>query len=204
MKDTFFNRGNLEGAFNPYYDRTAPTEFQIELFGEGEPNRPYVARVLIPPQRALFLCLLRLVKSLVSPFSECSYSTEPIPRQPVRGSVHDENAYSLDGVSGHAGIFSTAFDTAILCQMILNNGTYKSHRILSPAAVDLIFTNFNGRFPGDAHGIGWELDQYYTAGPMASLQTASHVSFYKAGESIGIEECTLIEEFRRGSLERAS
>ncbi|CRG89169.1 hypothetical protein PISL3812_06205 [Talaromyces islandicus] len=102
---------------------------------------------------------------------------EPQRPQPVRGSVHDENAWSLDGVSGHAGLFSTVRDTAAFCQMILNNGTYAGQRILSQTAVDLIFTNFNSRFPGDAHGLGFELDQYYTAGPMASLQTASHTGF---------------------------
>ena len=49
---------------------------------------------------------------------------EPQRPQPVRGTVHDENAWSLHGVSGHAGLFSTVEDTAIFCQMILNNGTY--------------------------------------------------------------------------------
>ncbi|KAF3395119.1 hypothetical protein EIK77_006361 [Talaromyces pinophilus] len=102
---------------------------------------------------------------------------EPQRPQPVRGTVHDENAWSLDGVSGHAGLFSTVRDTAAFCQMILNNGTYAGQRILSQTAVDLVFTNFNARFPGDAHGLGFELDQYYTAGPMASLQTASHTGF---------------------------
>lgn len=102
---------------------------------------------------------------------------EPQRPQPVRGTVHDENAWALDGVSGHAGLFSTVGDTAIFCQMILNNGTYGGHRILSPEVVDLIFTNFNTKFPGDQHGLGFELDQYYTAGPMASLLTASHTGY---------------------------
>lgn len=103
--------------------------------------------------------------------------SEPQRPQPVRGTVHDENAWALDGVSGHAGLFSTARDTAAFCQMILNNGTYAGRRILSASAVDLIFTNFNARFPGDAHGVGFELDQYYTAGPLASLLTASHTGY---------------------------
>lgn len=102
---------------------------------------------------------------------------EPQRPQPVRGTVHDENAWALNGVSGHAGLFSTVRDTAALCQMILNNGTYLGNRILSEKAVNLIFTNFNARFPGDAHGIGFELDQYYTAGPLASILTASHTGF---------------------------
>lgn len=101
-----------------------------------------------------------------------------VPRrpQPVRGTVHDENAFGLDGVSGHAGLFSTAADTARLCQMILNNGTYGGRRILSRAAVDLIFTNFLAAL-GEDHGAGFELNQFYTAGPMANPLAASHTGF---------------------------
>lgn len=95
---------------------------------------------------------------------------EPKRPQPVRGTVHDENAWSLDGVAGHAGLFSTVEDTGVFCQMILNGGTYGGVRVLSPQAVDLIFHNFNTEFPGHEHGLGFELNQYYTAGPMASLQ----------------------------------
>ncbi|KAI0536406.1 putative beta-lactamase [Xylaria digitata] len=85
---------------------------------------------------------------------------EPQRPQPVRGTVHDENAWGLDGVSGHAGLFSTVLDTARFGQMILNNGTYGGKRILSQKSVDLIFTNFNVRFGAAAsHGVGFELNQ---------------------------------------------
>ncbi|KAM7192558.1 beta-lactamase [Naviculisporaceae sp. PSN 640] len=98
--------------------------------------------------------------------------------QPVRGTVHDENAFGLDGVSGHAGLFSNALDTAKLCQMVLNNGTYGGTRILPKRAINLIFINFNARFgPGEEHGVGFELNQEYTAGPMANLGAASHTGF---------------------------
>src|SRR6185437_1212574 len=52
------------------------------------------------------------------------------PRGLVRGQVHDENAWSLGGVAGHAGVFSTAGDMAVLAQTILNGGTYAGRRIL--------------------------------------------------------------------------
>ncbi len=42
----------------------------------------------------------------------------------VQGEVHDENAYSIGGVSGHAGVFSTSPDLAAFCQMMLNGGVY--------------------------------------------------------------------------------
>ena len=106
------------------------------------------------------------------------------------GRVHDENAWALNGVSGHAGIFSTAYDLSVFCQMILNNGTYNGVRILEPWTVDLIFHNYNTKcerfhlsqtlresVPTDQHGLGFELDQGYWSGPMASLETAGHTGF---------------------------
>ena len=61
-------------------------------------------------------------------------STRPSPaRGMVWGEVHDENAWSLGGVAGHAGVFSTADDLGILGQALLNGGTYRGHRILRTA-----------------------------------------------------------------------
>ncbi|KAH7120646.1 beta-lactamase/transpeptidase-like protein [Dactylonectria macrodidyma] len=110
---------------------------------------------------------------------------EPQRPQPVRGTVHDENTWALDGVSGHAGLFSTVEDVAIFCQMILNNGTYHNFRVLSKRAVDLIFTDFNSKFPGNNYGAGFALNQTYTQGSMRSLQTASHSGF--TGTTLAID-----------------
>lgn len=53
----------------------------------------------------------------------------------VQGEVHDENAYAIGGVSGHAGVFSTAPDLAAFCQMLLNGGVYAHERILKRATI---------------------------------------------------------------------
>src|SRR5215472_16117150 len=53
----------------------------------------------------------------------------------VHGEVHDENAFAIGGVSGHAGVFSTAPDLAVLCQMLLNGGVYAHQRILKRATI---------------------------------------------------------------------
>ena len=57
---------------------------------------------------------------------------------PLQGEVHDENAYALGGVSGHAGLFSTAADLSVFAQMMLNGGEYNGVRILSDSAVALL------------------------------------------------------------------
>src|SRR5258708_28138337 len=53
----------------------------------------------------------------------------------VQGEVHDENAFAIGGVSGHAGLFSTAPDLAAVCQMLLNGGVYADQRNPRPAAI---------------------------------------------------------------------
>ncbi|WP_462410906.1 serine hydrolase domain-containing protein [Neobacillus sp. Marseille-QA0830] len=77
----------------------------------------------------------------------------------VWGKVHDENAWSLGGVAGHAGVFSTAQDLAKLAHVFINNGKYGGKTILKPETVKFILQNQNGSFRGDDHGLGWELAQ---------------------------------------------
>jgi CubicO group peptidase (beta-lactamase class C family) len=105
------------------------------------------------------------------------YEATP-PRGMVRGSVHDENAWSLGGVAGHAGVFSTANDMAVLAQTMLNGGSYRGHRILGEDTVrQMMLTNYNQQFPDDAHGLGFELDQPWYMGALASPVTAGHTGF---------------------------
>src|SRR6476659_7825361 len=49
----------------------------------------------------------------------------------LRGQVHDPTSFRMNGVAGHAGLFSTADDLAIFCQMLLSGGVYNGARILS-------------------------------------------------------------------------
>ncbi|RDG38459.1 serine hydrolase [Streptomyces corynorhini] len=95
----------------------------------------------------------------------------------VRGEVHDENAYALGGVAGHAGVFSTARDLAVLARTLLNGGAYGAARILRPESVELMFTDFNGAFPGEPHGLGFELCRRWYMGAMATPRTVGHTGF---------------------------
>ncbi|SEF09879.1 serine hydrolase domain-containing protein [Jiangella alba] len=99
------------------------------------------------------------------------------PRGMVRGEVHDENAWSLNGVAGHAGVFGTAQDLARLAQAILNGGAYGGERILRPDTVEAMLTDENAAFPGNAHGLGFELDQRWYMDALASPSSAGHTGF---------------------------
>ncbi|MFC9794567.1 serine hydrolase [Streptomyces sp. NPDC127584] len=111
-----------------------------------------------------------------------------LDRGMVRGEVHDENAHSLGGVAGHAGVFSRAWDLAILARTLLNGGAYGRARILSAASVELMFTDFNTGFPGDEHGLGFELYQHWYMGAMATPRTAGHTGF--TGTSLVLDPTT--------------
>ena len=104
------------------------------------------------------------------------YQTAP-PRGMVRGSVHDENAWSLGGVAGHAGVFSTAGDMAILAQTILNGGSYRGHRIMRPETVTAMLANHNEDFPGRDHGFGFELNKMWYMGGLSGPRTAGHTGY---------------------------
>jgi CubicO group peptidase (beta-lactamase class C family) len=104
------------------------------------------------------------------------YMTTP-PRGMVRGSVHDENAWSLGGVAGHAGIFSTARDMSVLAQAILNGGSYAGRPVLRESTVRMMLTDYNQEFPGHAHGLGFELNQRWYMGGLAGPRTAGHTGF---------------------------
>ena len=69
---------------------------------------------------------------------------------PLRGEVHDENAYALGGVAGHAGLFGSAADLAVFAQMMLNRGEYNGVRVVDDSTVRL-FT----QPVGSGRALGW-------------------------------------------------
>ncbi len=78
------------------------------------------------------------------------------------GTVHDPTAYRLGGVAGNAGVFSTADDLAILCQMILNQGTFQGKRILTPQAVAAMTKPYRLSGCNVIHGLGWDIKSPYS------------------------------------------
>ncbi|MGA6153592.1 serine hydrolase domain-containing protein [Stenotrophomonas sp. NPDC087984] len=82
----------------------------------------------------------------------------------LRGVVHDENAWALGGVAGHAGLFSTAGDLAVLCRALLAGGG----PMLSPESTELMLT---------APGLGFEVDQPWFMGELAGRGAAGHTGF---------------------------
>jgi beta-glucosidase-like glycosyl hydrolase/CubicO group peptidase (beta-lactamase class C family) len=102
----------------------------------------------------------------------------------VQGEVHDENAFAIGGVSGHAGLFSTGPDLAAFCQMLLNGGVYAHHRILRRATVAQ-FTTRQQRSNG-TRTLGWAVPtEGGSSGHYFSPHTFGHTGF--TGTSIWID-----------------
>ncbi|WP_210365797.1 serine hydrolase domain-containing protein [Bacillus sp. REN3] len=98
-------------------------------------------------------------------------------RDIVWGEVHDENAWSLGGVAGHAGVFSTAEDLAKLAHMYLNDGRYGNVQLLRPETVRMLVKNQIPEFPGNDHGLGWELAQGWFMDALSEGSTLGHTGY---------------------------
>lgn len=102
------------------------------------------------------------------------------------GEVHDENAYSCNGVSGHAGLFSNIDDLTVFVRMILNDGEYRGVRILSPQSVRVMRRDWTEKL-NNHRGLGWDLinNPYSSGGILFSPHTFGHTGF--TGTSIWID-----------------
>jgi CubicO group peptidase (beta-lactamase class C family) len=101
----------------------------------------------------------------------------------VHGKVHDENAFALGGVAGHAGLFSTAHDLAIFCQMLLNGGQYNGVRIVKPETIAR-WTAPQTR--GSSRALGWDTpSKGSSSGKYFSPRSFGHTGF--TGTSIWVD-----------------
>jgi len=104
----------------------------------------------------------------------------------VHGVVHDENAFALGGVAGHAGLFSSAHDLAIFAQMLLNGGAYDRTRLLQPEIIAQ-FTRRQNLVPGSDRALGWDTRsaEGSSSGHFMSMRAFGHTGF--TGTSIWID-----------------
>lgn len=94
----------------------------------------------------------------------------------VQGTVHDENATILGGVTGHAGLFSTASDLAIIMQMLMNGGKYGGSRYIKDSTVAL-FTRRQSST--STRALGWDTKSATrsSAGNLFSSSSFGHTGF---------------------------
>lgn len=102
-------------------------------------------------------------------------------RQTMQGDVHDEGASMFGGVAGHAGLFSDAYDLAMLYQMLLNGGEINGQRFLKPETIKL-FTAYHSE--NSRRGYGFDKPEKDNAtrkdpypSSLASPETFGHTGF---------------------------
>lgn len=106
----------------------------------GEHLEDYVMEQFYQPlgmTRAGFNPRLRFEKDQIVPTQDDKLFRKVL----LEGYVHDEGAAMAGGVSGHAGLFASANDLAILYQMLLNKGTYGGAQYFKPETVELFTAN---------------------------------------------------------------
>jgi CubicO group peptidase (beta-lactamase class C family) len=141
------------------------------------PENVYVQQQFYTPlgmQTAGFLPLYRFGADRIIP----TENDQEYRMSLLDGYVHDPTAALKGGVAGHAGLFASANDVAILYQMLLNKGTYGGVQYFKPEVVDL-FTSKQATI--SRRGLGFDrwdpiADRHYPS-KLASDQTFGHTGF---------------------------
>jgi len=97
----------------------------------------------------------------------------------LRGEVHDESAARLGGVSGNAGLFSTAPDLARFAALLLNGGAWDTLELIHSETVAQ-FVERQGLPPGSTRALGWDTPAdsgYSSAGAKLSRRAFGHTGY---------------------------
>ena len=110
-------------------------------------------------------------------------------RRLLRGEVHDANAARLEGVSGHAGLFSNALDLSRFAAMLLSGGAWDDLQLVRSETV-AEFTERQNMPPGSSRALGWDTpseprDAGSSAGTKLSPGSFGHTGF--TGTSIWMD-----------------
>ena len=97
----------------------------------------------------------------------------------LRGIVHDPTSRRMDGVAGHAGLFSTAADLSRFCRMLLGGGRLGAARILSAATVARMTAPSTPAEMRAVRGLGWDIDSPYSSnrGELFPIGSYGHTGF---------------------------
>ncbi len=140
----------------------------------GESLDAFAERVIFRPlgmDRSMFNPPQRLRSEIAPTEMDSVYR-----RRLICGEVHDENAWAMGGIAGHAGLFSTARDVAIFAQMILNGGIYSHRRLLLRQTVEQFTSKVI--IGNSASATGWDVPtESSSSGRYFSPKSFGHIGF---------------------------
>ena len=89
--------------------------------------------------------------------------TERVDGEILHGIVHDPTARRMDGVAGHAGLFTTAADLSRFAHMMLNGGKLNGRRIFKRETVQFMTSVHTPEGMKARRGLGWDIDSPYSS-----------------------------------------
>ncbi|NNE14829.1 MAG: serine hydrolase [Saprospiraceae bacterium] len=142
------------------------------------PLEKYVEETFYRPmglQSTLYNPLDKIDANRILPSEDDEYFRDRV----VHGYVHDMGAAMLGGVSGHAGLFSSARDLAELLQMLLNGGSYAGKNYLKPSTVNKFARRY---YKSTRRGLGFDMkeldeDKKLNMAEEASSNAFGHLGF---------------------------
>lgn len=189
-------------AHRPYFKNHLTVEQMIDQIGSEQLEYPIGEKVVYSDLG--FILLMKLVEQIATtPFEEFvkSYILKPLDMHETGfnptfdrmrfapttyadsikdykyGIVHDENAESMGGVSGHAGLFSTLKDLAHFALMVENKGQFENRQIISEQSMELSKRHFTP-FSDERRGLGWQLySRGLSCGDLFSPLSYGHTGF---------------------------
>jgi CubicO group peptidase (beta-lactamase class C family) len=94
----------------------------------------------------------------------------------LQGEVHDETSAMLNGVAGHAGLFSIASDIAKLMEVLMNDGKLNGKQFIDKNSIKLFTTRYNDQ---STRALGWDTksETNSSAGDLFSSTSFGHTGF---------------------------
>ncbi len=146
----------------------------------GQDFEDYLYQNIYRPIGANNLCynpLSKFPKTRIIPTENDTF----FRKQQIHGTVHDEAAAMLNGVSCNAGLFGTAEDLAKLFQLYLDGGQFSGKTIIPKAAITE-FTKCQFCEEGNRRGLGFDKPPIeYEVGQSYVAKAASPASFGHSG-----------------------
>lgn len=144
----------------------------------NQPLDEFVDQIFYAPlglRTLTFNPFLKMPISRIAP----TENDEAFRKRQIQGYVHDPGAAMYGGVAGHAGLFGTANDLAVMMQLMLNNGSYGEVSLLKPETIEA-FTKRQSHM--SRRGWGWdkpepEKGKGGSAGKLAPKSTFGHTGF---------------------------
>ncbi len=167
-----------EKPVDPAGSKFIYSDINFEILGElvgkisGEPLDAYCSENIFRPigMKNTFFNPKKSLQACIAP----TQYTKGKKGRMLCGEVHDPAAGRMEGIAGHAGLFSTAGDLSIFAKMLLEGGTLSGVRILNASTVEMMTLPQSPPDQKPLRGLGWSIDAPLAANREILLPVGSY------------------------------